>query len=162
MPLNYDEVADLIRIIDGSGCDELILETAELKLVLRRGRAGAQPEPAAQLEHRAPSTVPSPRPAQPAAGADAPAAPGDGKAGEGETVVRAPMVGTFYRSPSPEAASFVEAGSVVEAGQPLCLIEVMKLFTTIYAETSGRVARIIPENGSLVEYGQALFVLKAD
>jgi biotin carboxyl carrier protein len=68
------------------------------------------------------------------------------------------MVGTFYRAPSPDAPPFVEVGSIVSKGQPLCLIEVMKLFTTIYAERDGRVAYIGAENGAFVEFGQALFV----
>jgi len=70
------------------------------------------------------------------------------------------MVGTFYRAPSPETPPFVEIGSVVKKGQPLCLIEVMKLFTTVYAEQDGRVAHIGAENGELVEYGRTLFVLE--
>ena len=71
------------------------------------------------------------------------------------------MVGTFYRAPSPEAPPFVEVGSLVEKGQALCLIEVMKLFTTIYAERAGRVVQIGPDNGDLVEFGQRLFVIEA-
>ena len=70
------------------------------------------------------------------------------------------MVGTFYRAPSPETPPFVEIGSVVKKGQPLCLIEVMKLFTTVYAEQDGRVVQIGAENGELVEYGRTLFVLE--
>ncbi len=74
--------------------------------------------------------------------------------------VVAPMVGTFYRAPSPDAAPSVDIGTLVRKGQPLCLIEVMKLFTTIYSEHDGRVAQIGAENGELVEYGRALFVLE--
>ncbi len=71
------------------------------------------------------------------------------------------MVGTFYRAPSRDEPPFVEVGSVVGPGQPLCLIEVMKLFTTINAEVSGRVVQIGAENGELVEYGRTLFVIEA-
>ena len=74
--------------------------------------------------------------------------------------VRAPMVGTFYRGPSPEAPPFVEPGKVVAEGDPLCLIEVMKLFTTVTAEAAGRVVEICAENAAMVEYGQALFVIE--
>lgn len=69
------------------------------------------------------------------------------------------MVGTFYRSPSPDAPPFVEVGTEVEKGDPICIIEVMKLFTTIHAEWSGTVEEIGAENGTLVEYGQMLFVI---
>ena len=72
----------------------------------------------------------------------------------------APMVGTFYRAPSPDAPPFVEVGSVVRQGQPLCLIEVMKLFTTINSDVAGRVVQIGAENGELVEYGRTLFVIE--
>lgn len=69
------------------------------------------------------------------------------------------MVGTFYRSPSPGAPPFVEIGSKVKKGDPICIIEVMKLFTTIHAEWSGTVKEIGAENAELVEYGQMLFVI---
>ncbi len=70
------------------------------------------------------------------------------------------MVGTFYRAPSPDAAPFVEVGSIVHKGNPLCLIEVMKLFTTIAAEHDGRIVAIGAENAELVEYGRMLFVIE--
>ena len=74
--------------------------------------------------------------------------------------VTAPMVGTFYRAPSPDAAPFVEIGSIVAKGQPICMIEVMKLFTTINSEVAGRVVHIGANNGELVEYGQMIFVVE--
>ena len=74
--------------------------------------------------------------------------------------MRAPMVGTFYRSPSPGAPPFVEVGSRVRKGDALCIVEVMKLFTTIAAERDGTIAEIGAENAALVEYGQMLFVMK--
>ena len=70
------------------------------------------------------------------------------------------MVGTFYRAPNPEARAFVDVGDVVGVGDPLCLIEVMKLFTTINAEVAGRIVQIGAENGELVEYGRTLFVIE--
>ena len=70
------------------------------------------------------------------------------------------MVGTFYRAPAPDAPPFVEIGSAVRKGQPLCLIEVMKLFTTIASEHDGRVVAIGAENTELVEYGRTLFVIE--
>ena len=71
------------------------------------------------------------------------------------------MVGSFYRAASPEAPPFVEVGTLVEKGQTLCLIEVMKLFPTIYAERAGRIVQIGPNNGDLVEFAQTLFVIEA-
>lgn len=154
MNLRYEEIAELMKIIDSSSCDELIVETGDMKLVVRRnGAAGTSPV----IER---SSVSS---AVPAAAAPKPAAsaqPARAEVSSGKFEVTAPMVGTFYRAPSPDAPVFVEVGSVVRKGQPLCLIEVMKLFTTINSEFDGRVAQIGAENGELVEYERTLFVIE--
>ena len=156
MALSYDEISEILKVIDGSACDELVLETADVKLVVRR-RGAAGPAPAIEPPRSAPST-PSAAPAvaQPAVRSAAPAE----LAGAGAVI--APMVGTFYRSPSPGAPPFVEVGSKVKKGDPICIIEVMKLFTTIHAEWDGTVAEIGAENAKLVEYGQMLFVITPD
>ena len=154
MSLTYDEIAEIIKLIDSSSCDELIVETGDIKLVVRRN--GAAPGAAAEYVERgsAPVTV-SPAAPQKVRGV----APKVG-AVAGQIEVTAPMVGTFYRAPNPEAAPFVDVGAVVGVGDPLCLIEVMKLFTTINAEVAGRIVQIGAENGELVEYGRALFVIE--
>lgn len=160
MTLRYDQVADLIKIVDSSACEELILETAELKLVVRRGRAGGPdpappiPTPASSGPHQAP-VASTARPATTMAAPPSPAA----ARGVGGHEMRAPMVGTFYRAPSPDAPPFVEVGSAVDIGQPLCVIEVMKLFTTIYADRAGTIAEIPIGNGDLVEFDQVIFVI---
>ena len=154
MSLTYDEIAEIIKLIDSSSCEELIVETGDIKLVVRRN--GAAPGAAAEYVERgsAPVTV-SPAAPQKVRGV----APKVG-AVAGQIEVTAPMVGTFYRAPNPEAAPFVDVGAVVGVGDPLCLIEVMKLFTTINAEAAGRIVQIGAENGELVEYGRALFVIE--
>jgi acetyl-CoA carboxylase biotin carboxyl carrier protein len=151
MTLRYDEIADILRMIDDSSCDELIIETADLKLVVRRRGAAIAPLPPS-----APSAAPATAaaPASTAPPSSAPAA--DTPAG---VAVRSPMVGTFYRAPKPDAPPFVEVGRRVEAGAPLCVIDVMKLFTTITAETAGNIVYIGADNGTLVEFGQVLFVI---
>ena len=151
MSLNYDEIAEILKIIDNSSCDEFIVETGDIKLVVRRNGATGH------------SVTPSerPKPAAPAAAARAPqAASPKAEAAAGQAEVTAPMVGTFFRAPSPDAQPFVEIGSTVVKGQPLCLIEVMKLFTTINSDIAGRVVQIGADNGELVEYGQTLFVVE--
>lgn len=162
MALRYDEVADIIRIIDASACDELVLETPELKLVVRRRGAGGPAEsaapPPAALTSAGPQTERAAAAPRPAAPVRSPAADGGSRTGGLE--IRSPMVGTFYRSPSPDAPPFVEMGSEVQKGDAICVIEVMKLFTTIYAEASGRIAHIGAENAELVEYGRVLFVIE--
>ncbi len=158
MSLNYEEIAEILKIIDSSSCDELIVETGDVKLVVRRnGMAGAPPT---IREMSTPATA-EPAPAAPTRLVPAAATPAAGiAAGVDQIVITAPMVGTFYRAPSPDTAPFVEIGSVVRKGDPVCLIEVMKLFTTINAECDGRVVQIGVENGELVEFGQTLFVFE--
>jgi len=154
MGLSYDEITEILKIIDSSSCDEVVIETGDIKLVVRRRGAGSAPltvlpDTVAAAEQIADAGTEAPRlqPSSPPAVA------------EGHIALRAPMVGTFYRAPAPDAPPFVEIGSDVEKGDPVCIIEVMKLFTTIYAECSGRVVEIGAENATLVEYGQVLFVI---
>lgn len=157
MSLTYDEIAEIIKLIDSSSCDELVVETGDIKLVVRRN--GASAGAAAEYVERgsAPVTV-SPAAPRKARAAAPKVAAADAAAGQIE--VAAPMVGTFYRAPNPEARAFVDVGDVVGVGDPLCLIEVMKLFTTINAEVAGRIVQIGAENGELVEYGRTLFVIE--
>lgn len=157
MSLTYDEIAEIIKLIDSSSCDELVVETGDIKLVVRRN--GASAGAAAEYVERgsAPVTV-SPAAPRKARAAAPKVAAADAAAGQIE--VAAPMVGTFYRAPNPEARAFVDVGDVVGVGDALCLIEVMKLFTTINAEVAGRIVQIGAENGELVEYGRTLFVIE--
>jgi acetyl-CoA carboxylase biotin carboxyl carrier protein len=154
--LTYDEIAEIIKLIDSSSCDELVVETGDIKLVVRRN--GASAGAAAEYVERgsAPVTVSPTAPRKARAAAPKVAA----AAAAGQIEVAAPMVGTFYRAPNPEARAFVDVGDVVGVGDPLCLIEVMKLFTTINAEVAGRIVQIGAENGELVEYGRTLFVIE--
>ena len=163
MSLTYDEIAEIIKLIDSSSCDELVVETGDIKLVVRRN--GATAGAAAEYVERgaAPVTVSpaAPRKVPKVAAAQFAAtqlAAADTAAGQIE--VAAPMVGTFYRAASPGAKPFVDVGDVVGVGDALCLIEVMKLFTTINAEVAGRIVQIGAENGELVEYGRTLFVIE--
>lgn len=160
MPLSYKDVADIIKVIDASQLDEVVLELPDVKLVIRRGAASGH----AALPMSGPSSASSPSPVAAPAAAPAAARPRPAPAAaartDGQIEVRAPMVGTFYRAPSPKDKPFVEIGSVVKPGQPLGLIEVMKLYTTIEAKQAGRVVEIPAANGNLVEYDQVLFVIE--
>ena len=162
MSLSYDDIAEILKIIDGSSCDELIVETGDLKLVVRRNGAGAAYAPSHNIA--LPAVPPSPAVATAAAPASkpAPAAPSPKPVpiGPRQIEVTAPMVGTFYRAASPDAPPFVEVGQHVRKGDALCLIEVMKLFTTIASEHDGRIAQIGADNAELVEYGRTLFVIE--
>jgi acetyl-CoA carboxylase biotin carboxyl carrier protein len=168
--LSYDEIAEILKIIDGSSCDELVVDTGDMKLVVRRNSAGGvhvphDDSPAVAPQPVAPAAPPSPaarsssRLSAPANMPDKPPVKTAAKAPH-QVEVAAPMVGTFYRAPAPDAPAFVEIGAVVSKGQPLCLIEVMKLFTTIASEHDGRIVAIGADNGELVEYGRTLFVIE--
>jgi acetyl-CoA carboxylase biotin carboxyl carrier protein len=162
--LSYDEIAEILKIIDGSSCDEVIVDTGDMKLVVRRNSAGAahlmQTGDAPVIASH-PTAAPSPAAASiaPPSTPPKPSATAVTKAPHQAEVV-APMVGTFYRAPAPDAPPFVEIGSKVRKGQPLCLIEVMKLFTTIASDCDGHIVQIGAENGDLVEYGQTLFIIE--
>ncbi len=167
MALSYEEIAEILKIIDGSSCEEVIVETTDVRLVIRRNGAAGAPAPAFSAPAfaaapaavpAAPSAAPQPAPAQPEPPAASPA-PGHVTAAH-QIEIAAPMVGTFYRARAPDAPPFVEIGSTVRKGDPLCLIEVMKLFTTIAAEHDGRIVHIGARNGELVEYGRTLFVIE--
>ena len=155
MSLRFDDIAEILKIIDSSACDEVVVETGDVRLVVRRNGAG---QPTVLLNDQPLTNAPSP--AVPRGLSTAPAAAPRVESAAGQIEVVAPMVGTFYRAPSPDAPAFVEIGTIVKAGQPLCLIEVMKLFTTINCEVGGRVAQIGADNGELVEYGRTLFVIE--
>jgi acetyl-CoA carboxylase biotin carboxyl carrier protein len=164
VPLTYKEVAEIIKIIDASNLDELVIEMDGAKMHIRRNVVGGQAEALPASSSGANAALAS-RPAE-APVAEAPAAVRSKKAAAptallgGNTAVRSPMVGVFYSAPSPKDPPFVEVGAKVKRGDPLCLIEVMKLFTTIAADQDGRITQILPANGDLVEFDQILFVLE--
>jgi acetyl-CoA carboxylase biotin carboxyl carrier protein len=169
MGLSYDEISEILKLIDGSSCDEFVLETEDIKLVVRRrsknGLASSVDVARSQSVQSSAAALPPVQSATPASTITEPVVPPTPRsvpsAAEraGLHVVPAPMVGTFYRSPSPGAPPFVEVGSKVAKGDPLCIIEVMKLFTTIHAEIHGIIAEIGADDATLVEYGQMLFVM---
>ena len=149
--IDFDQVREVIRIARESGVADLEVETPTLKVRVRRGTAGASGDQApVGAAHVAPAPLAS-------AAAATPKTPA---ANEDHLVpIIAPMVGTFYRAASPDAAPFIKEGDHVDEGQVVCIIEAMKLFNEIQAETRGRVARVLVENASPVEYGQPLFLL---
>ena len=153
MGLRYDEISEILKLIDNSSCDEFVLETEDIKLVVRRRGANSHAVTAAgDADTIFVGQPETPQQVQPARATAQP----------GSHVVLAPMVGTFYGSPTPGAPPFVDIGSKVNKGDPICIIEVMKLFTTIHAEWGGTVREIGAENATLVEYGQMLFVISPD
>ena len=160
---------DLKRILDAlreADVNDFSLETADYKIQVKRGADVVQYLPAPVMA-TAPAVIAAPNPA-PTPVAAAPAAaptpapeptPAAEPAKKGH-VVKAPIVGTFYRSPGPDAPPYVEVGTRVEAGKVLCIIEAMKLMNEIESDHAGIVREILVQNGQPVEYGQALFVIE--
>jgi len=149
--MDIRKVKKLIELLEESGIDELEIKEGEESV--RISRHGKQPT------YVQPSYAPAPAPvaaAAPAAAAEA-AAPVAAKLNG--TVVRSPMVGTFYRAASPTSGNFVEVGSTVKKGDILCIVEAMKMMNHIEAETSGTIESILGENGQPVEYDQPLFTI---
>ncbi|MCY8104152.1 MULTISPECIES: acetyl-CoA carboxylase biotin carboxyl carrier protein [Bacillus] len=154
--LNIKEIHELIKTIDESSIDEFVYENEGVSLKLKKHEAGTvqvmQQAPAAPVQAAAPQ-------AQQAAPAPAQEAP---KQDENLHQIKSPMVGTFYASSSPEAGPYVTAGSKVNENTVVCIVEAMKLFNEIEAEVKGEIVEVLVENGQLVEYGQPLFLVKAE
>ena len=154
--ISYEEVAQILKVIESSSIDELHLEIAGIVLDVRRNGAGSRPLEARPAPPASSPAAPAPIAVPAAPRAAASAAP----LGAGRFSVTAPMLGTFYRAPAPGAPPFVEIGSVVRKGDTLCIIEVMKLINTIVATRDGRVVEIPVANAEIVEYGQDVIVLE--
>lgn len=151
--MDIRKVKKLIEMLEASNLGEIEIREGEESIRISRGSsASAAPAVATMVAH-----APAPM-AAPAAPAPAPA-PEAANVPTGHQVT-SPMVGTFYRSPSPEAAPFVEVGSRVNVGDRLCIIEAMKMMNEIEADKAGVVRAILKENGQPVEYGEVLFVIE--
>ena len=152
--MDLRKLKKLIDLVEQSGIAELEITEGEEKVrISRSGVAQTVAPVAAQAQ---PVAAPPAAPA--AAPGSAPPAPEVPQAPEGHTM-KAPMVGTFYRSPAPGAKAFVEVGQQVAEGDVLCIIEAMKLLNEIEADHAGTIKAILAENGQPVEYGQPLFII---
>lgn len=145
--MNLKEIREILELLKGSDVREFELGRGDTVLKLRRGPANVPVAP----------PPPAPAPAVPARPTEEPppAAPVPPKPTYKE--ILSPIVGTFYRSPAPDAAPFVEVGTRVVKGQVLCIVEAMKIMNQIESDTTGTIAAIIVENAQPVAYGQALF-----
>ncbi|HEU5131745.1 MAG TPA: acetyl-CoA carboxylase biotin carboxyl carrier protein [Pyrinomonadaceae bacterium] len=163
--VNLEELRELVELLRENGLAELELENEGFRVRLRRESAVAQSAPVAETP--APAAAPAPAPVPAAApAASGPAHPGtqaSTAAAQDQDlhIIPSPIVGTFYRSPSPSADPFVKIGSNVESETVVCIIEAMKLMNEIQAETTGEVVKIYVENGQPVEYGQPLFGIQS-
>lgn len=181
--MEFNDIKKLIAAVNDSAITKLSIEREGFKLVIEKGDPALLAQLAVAHQGQAlPQTfvtpTPMPFPAGFSAAPDAAAQRGpvdaarpleperpspckeEGGLAPGQWLITAPMVGTFYRAPAPEAPPFVEVGQVVEAGQTVCIIEAMKLMNEIECDKRGRVTKVLVDNAQPVEYGQPLFVME--
>lgn len=159
--MDIKEIREILRLLDRYGIQDFTLQRGDNRVRVRKG--GLLDEPA-QVRYReipaaetAPPAAPAPEGVPPAA----PAAPSADQlaVGDNQFLVTSPIVGTFYRAPSPESPAYVEVGSTVSKGTVLCIVEAMKIMNEIECEVTGKISTILVENAQPVEYGQPLFII---
>ena len=161
--MNQKELKELVEFLIEKDISEFELERGDVKVKIKR--AGETSHAPAPMDSRyfTMHAAPSPGPEltnSPSASQAPPASPAKLPVEENLHMVRSPIVGTYYESPSPGSPPFVKVGDVVEAGQVLCLVEAMKLMNEIESDASGEIAKMLVTNGQPIEYGQELFALR--
>ncbi len=157
--MDLRKLKTLIDLVSESNISELEITEAEGKVrIVKAGTAVAAP--AVYLPAAAGTAPAAAAPAGPAPVPPAGAPTGDVPARPTDKVIKSPMVGTFYRSASPGAKAFIEVGEAVKEGQPVCIIEAMKIMNEIESDVEGKIVRILCENGQAVEFGQPLFIVE--
>ena len=159
--MDLRKLKTLIDLVSDSNISELEITEADGKVrIVKSGHGMTQMAVAPMMTApmvAAPMVAAAPVQAAPAGGA--PAAPAAEEAPASGHIVKSPMVGTFYRAASPGGKPLVEVGSVVKAGEPVCIIEAMKIMNEIESDVDGSITKVLVENGQAVEFGQALFVI---
>lgn len=162
--MELKEIQQLIKFVSNSGVDEVELEKKDFKLKIRKNEQQTEVVSVQQIPHQQIQAAPvaAPPAAPPAApAAEAATAPAAEPKAEANTVeVKSPMIGTFYRSPSPDKPSFVNVGDEIKVGQVICIVEAMKLFNEIESEVSGKVVKVLLDDATPVEYDQPLFLVE--
>lgn len=161
MDLDFSELRQLVAALDQTDIAELTLKNPQFELTLRKATAPSQAVVVAS-ESTAASTVMQPMaaPAATAPPAAVEAAPPPAASTSDLYEITSPMVGTFYRSPAPDEPPFVDTGDRIKVGQPVCIIEAMKLMNELEAEVSGEIVEILVQNAEPVEFGQPLMRVK--
>lgn len=160
--MEYKQIQELLKAVNKSNISELSIKDGDFEITIKQATAEAPITaiPVAQYQAMpqvapvaAPVAAPAPAPAAPAAPvAEAPA--------PGGKVIKSPMIGTFYRSSSPDKPPFVGVGDEIKAGDVVCIVEAMKLFNEIESDLSGRIVKVLVDDGTPVEYDQPLFIVE--
>jgi len=153
--MDIKQIQDLIRFVSKSGVNEVSIEQKDFKITIKTNETQPQLIHAHIPAQTAPAVLPAAAPAEPVAPA-APAGPDTSK----YLTIKSPMIGTFYRSASPDKPLFVNVGDEIKPGSVVCIIEAMKLFNEIESEISGRIVKVLVDNSSPVEYDQPLFLVE--
>jgi acetyl-CoA carboxylase biotin carboxyl carrier protein len=159
---NLQEIRDLMDVLDERQISEFEMEKAGVRIRIKRGVSGDLAPAPLLASHHVPAWSPAP-PQEPSGATEPsvkPPAAETPESGDEVHLVKSPIVGTFYGSPSPSAPPFVKVGDEVQVGQALCIIEAMKLMNEIESDAAGEIVRVYVENGQPVEYGQSLFAIK--
>ena len=161
--MDFKQIQELIKMINKSNIGEVSIEEKGFKLTIKQKEEPVQQLIAAPMQAQpmaAMSTAPvAAAQTQAVAAAEKPAKAAEAPAGNTVTI-KSPMIGTFYRSPSPDKPSFVNIGDEVTPGKVVCIIEAMKLFNEIESEVSGKIIKVLVEDASPVEYDQPLFLIE--
>ncbi|HEY4208222.1 MAG TPA: acetyl-CoA carboxylase biotin carboxyl carrier protein [Puia sp.] len=161
--MDFKQIQELIKMINKSNIGEVTIEEKGFKLTIKQKEEPVQQLIAAPLQAQpvAAMAAAAPPVAQPAAASAPEKAAKAAEAPAGNTVtIKSPMIGTFYRSPSPDKPSFINVGDDIEPGKVVCIIEAMKLFNEIESEVKGRIVKVLVEDASPVEYDQPLFLVE--
>jgi acetyl-CoA carboxylase biotin carboxyl carrier protein len=157
--MDLKEIQNLIKFVSNSGVAEVKLETGDVKITIRTTLEGNTPDITYVQQAPVQQAIAAPVAAAPVAASTpvAPAAPTEDNSKF--ITIKSPMIGTFYRKPSPDKPVFVEVGTSIQKGDVLCVVEAMKLFNEIEAEVSGKIVKILVDDMSPVEFDQPLFLV---
>jgi acetyl-CoA carboxylase biotin carboxyl carrier protein len=158
--MNKKEIEDLIKFVSKSGVSEVSLEMKDIKITIKNAAAQRVEQVITAAPVHAPASMPAPAAVLSPAPAAAPtAAPAKGSDDSKYITIKSPMIGTFYRTPSPDKPNFVSVGDEIQPGKVLCIIEAMKLFNEIESEYKGKIVKVLVDNATPVEYDQPLFLI---
>lgn len=158
--MELKEIQELIKFVAKSGVSEVEIESKGFKICIKTGVGGKSEQVIVQAPAQAPQVVAATPQPQAAPAEEKPAKPKEEKPADNTVEIQSPMIGTFYRSPSPDKPSFVNVGDEIKKGDVLCIIEAMKLFNEIEAEVSGKIVKVLVDDSSPVEYEQPLFLIE--
>lgn len=162
--MDFKQIQELIKIINKSNIGEISVEEKDFKITIRQKEDAApqQAVPAPAFHYAAPQHVPEPASqalSLPATGQPTIPPTTESKPADNLVTVKSPMIGTFYRSSSPDKPPFVNVGDDITVGKPVCIIEAMKLFNEIESEVSGKIVKVLVDDASPVEFDQPLFLV---